>query len=154
MAAYSYGPASPEVIPFLAANVRESDRREIQAVVGLSPMQALSASLNDSERAWTGYLNGEPCCMFGVGPAEGDPKIGVVWMIGTDAIDRHPLAFLKGSRVAFREMLTMFPTLINAVDARHAKALRWLRWLGAEIGEAQPYGVEGLPFHFFRVRRG
>jgi len=151
---YSFGLACPGVIPFLASRARVSDVQEIKAVVGMTPLEALTISLKGSAITWTGYLDGVPCCLFGVGPAEGDPSVGVCWMIGTDDVERYPLAFLKASRRAFAMMLSRFPVLVNCVDARHEKAIRWLRWLGAEIHPAEPYGVAGLPFHFFRVRRG
>ena len=153
MAVYSFSPATPDVIPFLAERARQSDIDELQAAAGLTPAEAMSGGLCESTKTWTGYLNGIPCCMFGVAPVDGADEIGACWMTGTDLIERHPRAFLEGSRRAFREMLEVYPTLINYVDARHSKALRWLRWLGAEVNEARPYGVEGLPFHFFQVRR-
>ena len=153
MAVYSFAPATPDVIPFLAERVRQSDVDELQAAAGMTPAEAMAGGLCESIKAWTGYLNGIPCCMFGVAPVEGSSEIGACWMTGTALVERHPRAFLEGSRLAFREMLKLRPTLINYVDARHKKALHWLRWLGAEIAEAEPYGVEGRPFHFFQVRR-
>lgn len=150
---YSFAPATPDVIPFLAERVRQSDIDELQAAAGVTPSEAMAGGLCESIQTWIGYLNGIPCCMFGVAPVEGSDELGACWMTGTELVERHPRAFLEGSRLAFREMLQIRPTLINYVDARHSKALRWLRWLGAEIAEARPYGVEGRPFHFFQVRR-
>ena len=153
MAVYSFSPATPDVIPFLAERARQSDIDELQAAAGITPTEAMAGGLRESIKTWTGYLDGIPCCMFGVAQVDVADQIGACWMTGTDLIDLHPRAFLEGSRKAFAEMLTIHPTLINYADARHSKALRWLRWLGAEINEAHPYGVEGLPFHFFQVRR-
>jgi hypothetical protein len=46
----------------------------------------------------------------------------------------------------------MFPEMRNYVDARHARSIRWLKWLGFTIEEARPMGFAGLPFHPFGMR--
>ena len=38
------------------------------------------------------------------------------------------------------------------VDARNARAIRWLRWLGFRIHPAEAHGIQGLPFHRFEMR--
>lgn len=145
-------PASIHDIPFLAANAREADAAELMAVCGMTPEEAMTQGLENSIQAWTGLIDGVPCCMFGVARVDWSNEMGACWMTGTDLIDRHPLVFLRGSRVAFGEMLKLFPALCNYVDSRHSKAIQWLRWLGAEIREPQAYGLAGLPFHFFKIR--
>ena len=72
-------------------------------------------------------------------------------MVGTDAIDRHAFAFIKGSRSAIRTLFAQWGRLYNLVDARNTRAVRWLRFLGFTIEKPIPYGVENLPFHPFHL---
>lgn len=146
-------PASKDDIPFLAMHSRTADVDELLASAGATPTEAMEQGLEHSVQTWTGLIDGVPCCMFGVAKVDWSDEIAACWMVGTDAVDRHPMAFLRGSRMAFAEMLKLYPTLCNYVDARHSKAIQWLSWLGAEIREAQAYGVAGLPFHYFEIRR-
>jgi hypothetical protein len=153
MAAYEWSPASADDIAFISEHARQSDRDELMAVAGATPEDLMRAGMKDSVAAWTGRLNGVPCCMFGVNRVDWSRTHGVCWMVGTDTIDRFPRVFLEGSLGAFQEMLTLFPVLCNYVDARHTKAIKWLEWAGAEISKPIAYGLAGLPFHFFQIRR-
>jgi len=49
--------------------------------------------------------------------------------------------------------LAGYSHLENWVDARNTKAINWLRWLGFTVHDPVPFGVAGLPFHRFDMRR-
>lgn len=146
-------PAKREDIDVIAANARQSDIDELYATGRVTPREAMEWGFDHSVRCWTGYLGEEPVCMFGVAPTYWSHVTGAAWMVGTTRIDRHPKAFLKGSRAAMVEMLSLYPLLVNFVDCRHTKAIKWLEKLGATFQDPQPYGVLGLPFLFFEIRR-
>jgi len=145
-----------EIVPALpehaALPLRAADREEVWAVAHLQPQAALRESIASSAAAWTGMADGEPVCVFGVVPASILGGIGIPWMLGSDGVVKHQRAFLRRNKRYVEAMLEMYPLLINFVDARNTIAIRWLRWLGFEIREAKPYGVEGLPFHQFDRR--
>ena len=152
MAAFEWVPATAEDIPFLAAHARQADCDELWASARMTPAEAMEYGLNHSEECWVGKIHGEPVCMFGVALCDWSTAYGAAWMVGTDGIDAHPAAFLKGSRAAIARMLHVRPVLCNFVDARHEKAIRWLKLLGATFQAARPYGEANLPFHFFELR--
>lgn len=132
--------------------MNEDDRREIEALAGLEPTEALLISLDGAEEAWTARLDGQPMCMWGVNATSLIGYKGVPWLLGSDLIQRHPMVFLRHSRQIVARWRGMFPELRNYVDARHHRSIRWLRWLGFTIEEARPLGVAGLPFHPFEMR--
>ncbi len=135
----------------MASRTRRADREEVWASHGVGAREALALSLMASREAWTGLVNGEPACMFGVTPYPAEKGVGVPWMIGTDLVERHAAAFLRRNRSYVRHMLGVFPKLRNHVDARNEMSIRWLRWLGFTIHAAAPYGLYGLPFHLFTM---
>jgi hypothetical protein len=49
------------------------------------------------------------------------------------------------------ELLARHPHMVGMVDARYTLSIRWLRWLGAVVGEPRPFGVAGLPFCPFEI---
>ena len=59
---------------------------------------------------------------------------GVPWLLGSDPVTAYRRAFLVESRRMVARWLTLFEVLQNVVDARYGAALRWMRWLGFEIG--------------------
>lgn len=147
--------ADPADIPPLAANMREADRREIWATSLSEPGPALARSLERSALAWTGLIDGRVAAMFGAGgPISIIGGGASAWLLGTPEIAKIPRFFLVESKGYVRQMLDRFPVLQNYVDARNRATLSWLRRLGAEFGEAQPYGVLGLDFVPFTLRAG
>lgn len=136
----------------IAAVARQADREEMQACAGASVAQCLQMGLDQSLRAWVIESNGLPLAacgdtMAGIG-------VGVPWMVTTDHIARNPRGFLRASKAVMVEMLQRHHLLINYVDARNAAAIRWLQWLGVTVAEPAPYGVAGLPFRQFTMKRG
>jgi hypothetical protein len=132
----------------LAPRMRSADTLEVQSSAGMTPLAALLASLRASVYSRALLIDGEPAALWGVAPAAGDDQdIGVVWLLTGDLADRHPLALMVHCRAELQRMLEVRPVLTNAVDERYPGAVRWLRWLGFEVGEAVPFGTSGLPFH-------
>lgn len=143
--------AMPEHVPLITADVRQADIDELYAASEITPELAMWKGLAVSTHAWVGFIDHEPVCMFGVVPRSVLSGRGIPWMIGTNALDRHAAEFLKGCRPQVAEMRSVYNLLENYVDARNTKAIRWLRWLGFEIGPAQPHGPHAAPFHYFKL---
>jgi hypothetical protein len=146
-------PASAEHVALLAPRVREADRLELWASGRITPERALAIGVDASTSAWTGFVDDEVVCMFGVVPASLVGGIGVPWMIGSDAIVRHQRAFLRRCRGHLERMQVLYDTLVNFVDDRNVVAHRWLTWLGFHVEPPQPYGPDGLLFRRFTWRR-
>lgn len=130
--------------------MRQADRDEIAAASGKTPAQALAFSLRKSSIARTALVDGVPEVMFGVGDINILAGVGAPWLLGTDAVERHYVAFLRGSVDWRDQLLARYPTLKNFVDARNRASVRWLRWLGFTLSE--PISVRGHEFHLFELR--
>lgn len=144
---YEAIPAQPSHIAAIACECRQADIDEIWAAGGVIVSVALEMSLKGHGIARTALADGVPVAMWGVDQA------GCIWMIGTDAIDKYRKIFLRESRRELEQFQERHELLWNWVDARNRKAIRWLKWLGFELLDAQPYGVMRKPFHPFVRRR-
>ncbi len=149
--AVDFLPAKPAHAEALAASLRAADAAEVLASDGLDPLSALTFSLALSSESYAGLIEGEVVALFGVRRPSLVSRRGIPWLLTGDAVERHPLAFVKASRGVLACWRQDYAALGNWVDARHAKALRWLAWLGFTIHPARPYGVAGLPFHPFEM---
>jgi hypothetical protein len=140
-------------IPAIAANVRQADKEEIWATACIEPAQALIRSLSVSQMAWTGMIDDQPVCMFGVVPVSLLGEIGRPWMIGTTMLDEPLISiiFLRRCKKCVREMLKPFRLLENYVSADNATAIEWLKWLGFRIWDAQKMGPYRMPFMRFTM---
>ncbi len=134
--------------------VRVADINEVFAVAYKSPLEALLMGLHLSETAWTGLVDDEPICMFGVAPSCLLTNTGTPWLLGTDGIEKHAGIFIRHSIKHLNDLFGEWDRLINYVDARNKKAVRWLKWMGFTIYDPQPYGVMNKMFHKFEMIRG
>lgn len=138
----------------MKAHIRKSDIDEIRATNEWSPEHALRYGLTNSEPCFTIVHQGKPVGMFGVTPAPKevqDLKAGVVWLIATDGLKAMWLTFCRLSPKFISLMLEKYEVMYNFVDARNIDTIRWLNWCGAKFDEPKPYGIDGLPFRFFKI---
>mgnify|MGYP003133692463 CR=1 FL=1 len=132
----------------LAPKLRKADKEEMIAVLGekVDPVAALRYGIGVSYYPFTGLINGEIVCIFGA-VAETHDHIGAVWLMGSDDITRHKMAFLRQSRVCLGRLFEPFALLWNCVDKRNTQHIRWLKWLGFSfLREIPEYGEQSRPF--------
>jgi hypothetical protein len=138
-------------VVLIAGRMRQSDRDEIMASDGASPIEGLERGIDTSRLCHTVVFKGVPIAMFGVVPAEDGS--GSLWLLGTDELDNLATCFGRTSRKIIRQLLEVYPHLFNYVDARNQKTIDWLTWCGAEFSEAKPYGVEKRMFKRFDFKK-
>ncbi|HJU38190.1 MAG TPA: hypothetical protein VJ724_01360 [Tahibacter sp.] len=146
-------PATAEHAAAVAAQAREADIAELWAVAHVTPAEAIRQGLALSGDARAALFDGVPACVFGVSTIAEFPGRAVPWMVGTAALERHQSAFLRRCRPVVLDWASRYDLLVNWVDARNLTAIRWLQWLGFVIGDPMPYGVDGLSFRPFEMRR-
>lgn len=120
-------PLKPEhaaITPYL----RLQDLDEIHAGTDLSPELAVSYSIAHSERGFAAFIDGKICAVFGV-------NNGVIWLVGTDEITKHPVTFYRVSKKIFPQLSHGYPVLHNYVHVTNTLSLRWLRWMGFCVDE-------------------
>lgn len=138
----------------LAANLRDADRAEVEAATGRDDMLAvIKASADASLYCWSAVdQDGRLVAMLGVVPADLLGGLGVPWMLGTDLVEQQQRALVRLSRAYIPRMRQALPKLVNFVDARNERAIRFLRHAGFYIAKAEPHGPMGMPFHPFIMK--
>ena len=137
----------------LAALLRVEDIAEIKACSGQDPLTALVEAVTSHPNTLVAIHDGEPCAMFGVVAAP-HPQVGIVWLLGADALATIPVVFTRHSKRQIEVWHQTYPVLMNVVDARNEVHLKWLRWCGFTfINRHEEFGPEGRPFlEFVRLR--
>lgn len=136
-------------VAHLFLKMRKEDVQEIWAAGRHLPRNALIEGLLRSYAPKAGLYNNLPFCMFGVIRPTLLSRIGIPWMLASDDLNNHARTFLPQSKGYIKQIKTENTLLINYVDQRNKKAIKWLSWLGFEIGPTQSYGLDKLPFHVF-----
>ncbi len=146
--------ANEKHIPFIAANMRKEDKRELAAGSGNAPFDALANSLGCSLLAWTCLMENRPAFMWGVCPWHKPDFHGIPWLLATVQISRISFEFVKQSRQYVQCMLQPFPYLENFVHAKNETSMRWLEWCGFELDRRpMKLGVGNETFYRFRMNK-
>ena len=145
---------TPEAVFYVADNIREIDKEEALAA---SDLESIHATLHDSvEGSWLTEVvrvDGEPVLVWGASPV-GRGFWGI-WLLGTDALDRHKKTLFKESRKFISALLevTSARGLINMTLEKNELHQRWLSALGADFGNPGPWGKNGEMFIPFIIKR-
>lgn len=111
----------------LARNLKEDDRQEVLGL-GHSPV-TLPLLIQLSEPCISFFTSeGDLAGIGGITPGE-SPEIGVVWMLCTPEVSKHPTALVRGVR-EWLDNLKGYKLLWNITDARNTFHHRFLKLLG------------------------
>ena len=118
-----------------------------------TPSEALWRAILGSRDPMTWLFEGRVLCIYGMSNANILAGIGSPWLLCSEELPDHAVAFYRTSRLWFEDFTKGYGLLVNYADARNTLALRWLAWLGFEIMDAEPHGWLKLPFHRFQMEK-
>lgn len=149
---YAVRDATMDDIEALYLRLRKADYDEVFAGCG-RVYKALRLSYLGSMLCKAVECDDGLVCVYGVSMIDPTKQIGCPWMLGTKLLDgKHRRAPLLIGKECLRSMADLFPGgLMNYVDARNHKSIRWLKWLGFQFDAAVNYGYMGLPFYPFTM---
>lgn len=142
-------PTTAEHIRELRETIRDGDRKEIEAF-GFSCMKGLWRSYKHGLRNRTGLIDGRVGAVWGVGGTYLG-EVGQPWLMTSHEVRKiSPLKFARIYQQEVKQMLEMFPKLMNIVAADYPEAIRLLSIVGFKIGEPERFG-EGMYCKFEMV---
>jgi hypothetical protein len=123
-------------VDFVAANLRESDRKDMEGLhPGKSMREVIMGDVEYSKMVYGLYRNGSVQALFGVIPIA--PGVGTPWVVGTGKVDDIPLPFARVSRKLLGMLQASFPLLDTWICARNTKSVLWHKWCGFEFDDEQ-----------------
>lgn len=125
---YNARPSVIEDIGAIAASMRPADQREVRLLSGQGPLDALTQSFVHSSVTRTLSYKDQPLIMYGT--AEFQPGVGIVWGLGSEALDDHVVGFLRMSRPEVDILQGSYRTLFNYVHADNELHLKWVKFVG------------------------
>lgn len=134
----------------LAERMRKEDASELWASFHWTPTAGAIRSFENSREKVTIEYKGKVAGVFGVVPVGSLLSArGVIWLLTTETVNEMKVMFARKSKAVIAWLMSDYRLLENFVDARHVACVRWLKWAGANLNEARPWGADGLPFHYF-----
>ncbi len=141
----------------IAASLRETDLREIQAALSESPLDVVTRAIARSQPCYAVVdERDQALAVFGAIPVPSEKGVGVAWLLASTGLARYRFSFLRHSLEWIERLHESYGVLWNCVDARNQVHIRWLKWCGFSVlSRIEEYGTEKRPFYEFqRVRRG
>ncbi len=142
-------PATLNHVEEISTTARGMDRLEVLYQSGLELKPALELSYRISSECWAGFADERLVTVFGVGATAPLDGIGAPWMIATPELERLAIPFLRRNWYYLNRMKMSYPVLTNVVYAENDVSIRWLTWMGFEMGEIELYGPQAKPFRRF-----
>lgn len=132
---YQVGVPQPEHVEQLAFTIRPADLREVERFAGPDAFQSIKDAVALSTVSRVALVDGTVLAITGVCIPGMFGGYGYPWCLTAMAVDNHRKLFLRSSKFYLARFCALCPAGLEVyVDAEHTKALRWLRWMGFEIG--------------------
>lgn len=124
----------------LCENLRVRERQAIERLGG-SAEHYVTAEVAKSLQCWTGLIDGQVICIWGIqtiGPLSED---AYVWLACSEALREYPKTFMRHSREALEVFRPLFKRIYGCVFDDFAESSRWLDWLGFSISAPNDQGL-------------
>ena len=132
----------------LSHNLREIDIEELNAGSDTSPIDALLGGFGGKGTKTKTIINEDKVIgMFGVGDCPHYEEYGVIWLLGSDGIDKINKQFLKESRRYVNDLQEPYKVVYNWVHPANWKSLKWLQFCGFEVREKRKIGIKNQEFY-------
>lgn len=136
-------------VKYFDKNARQADKDEVFLLTGRTIGEVLTDTPNLEKDGNVWVVNNKIVAIFGVTKWDKD---NIIWMLATNDFDKYTNIFKRDCRKVFKDLIINYDYLYNYVHSKHYKAIRWLKWLGANILEPEPIGLNGELFCKFEMR--
>lgn len=144
---------TPEDCFELAKNLKQVDKYEL-AIWGLDPLQALLQPFRYTKRKVHTYTifdkNKEVAAIFGTVSSRQSDKVGTIWLLSSEVLDKNYLYFLKRNKYWTEYLEKNYDYLSNYITAEHTKSIKWLKWQGYKF--SKPMLVNNVKMYYFYKR--
>jgi hypothetical protein len=111
-------------------------------------LEVMLKFVSGSRCTFVGYADDRVACVYGLITPTLLSDRAHMWLLTTDLVDEHKFIFIRHSQVVIEAVLEQYSQIVGETSVKDDKALRWMKWLGAEF--TYPTGVELVPFRITR----
>lgn len=148
MSVVEYRAPTDEALSYIVKHMRDGDVQELRELGCDNPEETVFRSARHSDACFVAYRDGLPAAVFGVGPSATLGRVGVPWLLGTDAVVTGARYLIADGREVVRSWQRRYILLQNVVSVNNKVSVRWLSRLGFTFGEpfATPYRGQAMVF--------
>ncbi len=127
--------AKKDDVPKMLTVLRERERNAI--VDSPTATAYLERALSQCAEAWTGYIDDQIVCMWGIDRGSMLTNSAYIWLVTCKGVDEHSFIFVRHSQRRLQELTKRDSFIHGIVQADNEQSIRWLRWLGFQLGDAE-----------------
>ena len=140
-------------IVHVVENCREADKVEFGFACedGETMLDVMFRMKRMAHRCYTGKVDGEIVIIYGIIPQSIlSSKHAFPWAMTSEAVEtrKNRKAFLNMGRIEMARLCRGYETFSGIVHTENRKAIRWLRWMGFNVGN-EIHDVNGGSFLVF-----
>jgi len=128
----------------LAPWLRAADKKEIRLASGGPPIRSLLNGVEGAELCFALVADGRCEAMFGV--TRQTRRFGVLWLLGSPWLAKHPRILLEGARTFLPILGRKFEVLGNMIWSGQHAYIKFLDRLGFEFRQHEEFPKEFLLF--------
>lgn len=127
----------------MKSEIKNPDRGEIMSLlrideeIGKEDYHKLLEMIDTTANLYVGFISRKIVCIWGLVPPTLLSNSAYLWLYTTERIKDHEFIFVRKSQIAVEEMLTMYDTVYGYTASNNHRAIKWLRWLGAEFEHSE-----------------
>lgn len=106
---------------------------EHMAMLSSVDQETMYRTLRNSSHIWLGCDVEKVLGLWGLIPPTLLSDRAYLWLYTTEHLKGHEFMFIRHSQRAVQEMLESFPLIVGNTIPSNRRAIRWLKWLGAEF---------------------
>lgn len=137
-------------LPEIEANLLPINKEEIMAMRGQTATELFDSNPDLMENTEILVIDGEIVCLGG---SMESPQGNIVWLFGTDKIEKNKRHFAKVISDRFEEMKRKCDLLYSYVYEKNELTKNWLKMMDFKIFEGEQIGKNGEIFHYFEWRK-
>ncbi len=122
-------------VPKMLAVLRERERSALIESPGA--VAYLEQALSQCAEAWTGYIDDQIVCMWGIDRGSMLTNSAFIWLVTCQGVDAHSFIFVRHSQKRLEDLKKRYSYIHGVVQADNEQSVRWLRWLGFQLGDAE-----------------
>lgn len=126
----------------MKACIRQVDRYEaVNMLASIDPFMPTSAMdkiimfAMISSHLYFGWVDNDFVAMWGLIPPTLMSDTAYLWMHVTEKLKGHEFFLVRHSQCVIEEALKKYSIITGHTHSENLKAIRWLKWLGAEFDE-------------------
>jgi hypothetical protein len=120
-------------LEYLANNLRDVDRRELEALFDEPAIEGLKYSIENADSIWVVCHKQIPCMIFGISDRteeKEEARSGLIWAVGTDEVYKHKKALHEISQNVINNWFEEYDVLFNYIWDENTLHKTWLKSLG------------------------